>query len=154
MCELVTVGCLSVLRKIIPPFWVSSRFYILKEIELEIAMDTEKEFTLKLIEILAKKDATPEEKKVQALIKSALLSENLFAFIKEVELASQGIGKVRSETVKGLVEYARAHNEAQIRTLYGALDRVEAIVEQENNRLTEAEVMVRGTLSYLGLLQD
>lgn len=117
-------------------------------------MDTEKEFTLKLIEILAKKDATPEEKKVQALIKSALLSENLFAFIKEVELASQGIGKVRSETVKGLVEYARAHNEAQIRTLYGALDRVEAIVEQENNRLTEAEVMVRGTLSYLGLLQD
>ena len=117
-------------------------------------MDTEKEFTLKLIEILAKKDATPEEKKVQALIKSALLSENLFAFIKEVELASQGIGKVRSETVKGLVEYARAHNEAQIRTLYGALDRVEAIVEQENNRLTEAEVMVRGALSYLGLLQD
>ena len=117
-------------------------------------MDTEKEFTLKLIEILAKKDATPEEKKVQALIKSALLSENLFAFIKEVELASQGIGKVRSETVKGLVEYARAHNEAQIRTLYGALDRVEAIVEQENNRLTEAEVMVRGTLSYLGLLQE
>lgn len=117
-------------------------------------MDTEKELTLKLIEILAKKDATPEEKKVQALIKSALLSENLFAFIKEVELASQGIGKVRSETVKGLVEYARAHNEAQIRTLYGALDRVEAIVEQENIRLTEAEVMVRGTLSYLGLLQD
>ncbi len=117
-------------------------------------MDTEKELTLKLIEILAKKDATPEEKKVQALIKSALLSENLFAFIKEVELASQGIGKVRSETVKGLVEYARAHNEAQIRTLYGALDRVEAIVEQENNRLTEAEVMVRGTLSYLGLLQE
>lgn len=117
-------------------------------------MDTEKELTLKLIEILAKKDATPEEKKVQALIKSALLSENLFAFIKEVELASQGIGKVRSETVKGLVEYARAHNEAQIRTLYGATDRVEVIVEQENSRLTEVEVWVRGTLSYLGLLQD
>ena len=117
-------------------------------------MNTEKELTLKLIEILAKKDATPEEKKVQALIKYALLSENLFTFIKEVELASQGIGKVRSETVKGLVEYARAHNEAQIRSLYGATDRTEAIVEQENNRLTEAEVMVRGTLSYLGLLQD
>lgn len=117
-------------------------------------MDMEKELTLKLIEILAKKDATPEEKKVQALIKSALLSENLFTFIKEVELASQGIGKVRSETVKGLVEYARAHNEAQIRSLYGATDRAEAIVGQENNRLTEAEVMVRGTLSYLGLLQD
>ena len=117
-------------------------------------MDVEKELTKKLIEILAKKDVTPEEKKVQALIKSALLSDNLSTFIKEVELASQGIGKVRSETVKGLVEYARAHNEAQIRTSYGATDSVEAIVEQENNRLTEAEVMVRGILSYLRLLQD
>lgn len=116
-------------------------------------MDAEKEFTFKLIDILAKKDATPEEKKVQALIKSALLSDNLFSFIKEVELASQGIGKVRSETVRGLVEYARVHNEAQIRTLYES-DRAEIIVEQENNRLTEAEVWVRGTLSYLGLLQD
>ena len=117
-------------------------------------MDAEKELTKKLIEILAKKDSTPEEKQVQALIKSALLSDNLSTFIKEVELASQGIGKVCSETVKGLVAYARAHNEAQIRTLYGATDRVEAIVEKENNRLTEAEVMVRGTLSYLGLLQE
>lgn len=117
-------------------------------------MDTEKDLTNKLIEILAKKDANPEEKKVQALLKSALLSKSLFTFIKEVELVSQGIGKVRSETVKGMVEYARAHNEAQIRTLFGAADRVEAIVEQENNRLTEAEVWVRGTLSYLGLLLD
>lgn len=117
-------------------------------------MNAEKDLTKKLIDILAKKDATSEEKKVQALIKSALLSENLFTFIKEVELASQGIGKIHAETVKGLVEYARAHNEAQIRTLYGANDRVEAIVEQENNRLTVAEVLVRGTLSRLGLLQD
>lgn len=117
-------------------------------------MDAEKELTKKLIEILAKQDATPEEKQVQALIKSALLSDNLSTFIKEVKLASQGIGKVRSETVKGLVECARARNEAQIRTLYGATERVEAIVERENNRLTEAEVWVRGTLSYLGLLQD
>lgn len=117
-------------------------------------MDVEKELTMKLIEILAKKAATPEEKQVQALIISALLSDNLSTFIKEVELASQGIEKVRSETVKGLVEYARANNEAQIRTLYGATERVEAIVERENNLLTEAEVWVRGTLSYLGLLQD
>ena len=108
-------------------------------------MDVEKELTMKLIEILAKKAATPEEKQVQALIKSALLSDNLSTFIKEVELASQGIEKVRPATVKGLVEYARANNEAQIRTLYGATERVEAIVERENNRLTEAEVWVRGT---------
>lgn len=117
-------------------------------------MDTEKEFTKKLIEILAKKDATPEEKKVQALIKSALLSDNLFSFIKEVELASQGIGKIRAETVKGVMEYARAHNEAQIRTFYGGDDSVESLVEQENNRLTQVEIWVRGTLSFWGLLQD
>ncbi len=117
-------------------------------------MGEEKELTKNLIDILAKRNATPEEKKVQALIKSALLSENLFTFIKEVELASQGIGKVRSETVKGFVEYARAHNETHIRTLYGASDRVETIVERENNRLTEAEVWVRGTLSLFGILQD
>lgn len=66
----------------------------------------EKELTKKLIEILAKKDASPEEKKVQAIIKSALLSDNLLSFIKEVELASQGIGKIHAETVK-VVEYAR-----------------------------------------------
>ena len=117
-------------------------------------MDTEKELTKKLIEILAKKDATPEEKKVRALIKSALLSDNLFSFIKEVELASKGIGKIRAETVKGVVEYARAHNESQIRTLYGGNDRVESIVEQENNRLTQVDIWVRGTLSLLGLLQE
>ena len=54
--------------------------------------------------------------------------------------------------MKGLVEYARAHNEAQIRSLFGANDRVEAIVEQENNRLTVAEVLVRGTLSRFGVV--
>ena len=106
-----------------------------------------------LIEILAKKNATPEEKKAQALIKSALLSVNLMAFVNEVETTAKGLGKIHSETVKGLVEYARAHNEAQIRSLFGSADTVESIVEQENNRLTQVEVWVLGTLSHLGLLQ-
>lgn len=75
-------------------------------------------------------------------------------FHKRGELVTQGKGKIRSETVKGLVEYARTHNDAQIRTLYGGTDRVEIIIEQENNRLIETEVMARGTLSYLGLLLD
>ena len=120
-----------------------------------MAENAEKELTKTLIEILIKKDATPEEKKVQALFKSALLSENLLCFIKEVELASQGIGKIRTETVQGVVAYARAHNEAQIRIIYGEDDnRVEAIVEEENNRLTEVEIWVRGVLSLMGLLQN
>lgn len=54
----------------------------------DITLDAEKELTFKLIEILTKKDATPEEKKVQALLKSALLSDNLSTFIIEIELAS------------------------------------------------------------------
>ena len=117
-------------------------------------MDTETYFIKKLIEVLAKKNASTEEKRVQALIKSALLSDNLFAFIKEVQFASKGIGKISADTVRGVVEYARAHNEAQIRSQLAADDSVEAIVEQENNRLTQAEIWVRGTLSRLGLLED
>lgn len=117
-------------------------------------MGAEQGLIEKLIELLAKKDTTPEEKKVQALIKAALLSDNLIAFIKEFEAATKGWGKVRSETVKGVVEFARANNELQIRTLYGNDDKTESIVEQENNRLTVAEVWVCGTLSRLGLLQE
>lgn len=117
-------------------------------------MDSEQGLTEKLIELLAKQDATPEEKKVQAMIKAALLSENLIAFIKEFDVATKGWGRVRSETVKGVVEFARARNEVQIRTLYGNSDKTEDIVEQENNRLTVAEVWVRGTLSRWGLLQE
>ena len=108
----------------------------------------------KLIKLLVKQNATPEEKKVQALIKAALLSDNLIAFIKEFEAATKGWCKVRSETVKGVVEFARVHNEAEIRKLYGNSDKTESIVEQENNRLTVAEVWVRGTLSRWGLLQE
>ena len=108
----------------------------------------------KLIKLLVKQNATPEEKKVQALIQAALLSDNLIAFIKEFEAATKGWCKVRSETVKGDVEFARVHNEAEIRKLYGNSDKTESIVEQENNRLTVAEVWVRGTLSRWGLLQE
>ena len=117
-------------------------------------MDINAELAEKLIDLLAKKDASPEEKKVQALIKSAILSVNLSAFINEVEATREGLGRIRTEAVKGLVEYARAHNESQIRSLYGPDDKVDALVEQENNRLTEVEIWVLGTLSSLGLLEN
>lgn len=112
----------------------------------------EEKITKKFIEVLAKKDASLEEKKAQALLKSVLLSENLFTFIKEFNLASNGQGRIRVETVKGVVEYARAHNEAQIREIIGPDDKVEAIVDHENNRLTQAETWTLGALSCLGLL--
>lgn len=117
-------------------------------------MGEEKELTKSLIDILAKRSATPEEKKVQDLIKSALLSENLLTFINETEAASNGLGTIHSRTVKGVVEYAKAHNEAQIRTKYAFDNRVETLVEQENNRLTSCEVWVLGTLARMGLLKD
>lgn len=117
-------------------------------------MDTDKEIAKKLLDLLAKKDASPEEKKVQALIKSAILSVNLSAFINEVEATRMGLGKIRMETVKGLVEYARAHNESQIRSLDVPDDKVEALVAQENIRLTEVEIWVLGTLAYFGVLEN
>ena len=112
----------------------------------------EEKITKKFIEVLAKKDASLEEKKAQALLKSVLLSENLFTFIKEFNLASNGQGRIRVETVKGVVEYARAHNEARIREIIGPDDKVEAIVDHENNRLTQAESWTLGALSCFGLL--
>ena len=117
-------------------------------------MDINKELAKKLLDLLAKKDASPEEKKVQALIKSAILSVNLSAFINEVEAARMGLGKIHTETVKGLVEYARVHNESQIRSLDVPDDKVEALVAQENIRLTEVEIWVLGTLAYFGVLEN
>lgn len=112
------------------------------------------ELTKNLIDILVKRSATSEEKKVQALIKSALLSENLLTFIKEIEAASKGLGTIHSQTVKDMVEYAKAHNEAQIRTKFASDNRVETFVEQENDRLAICEVWVLGTLARMGLLED
>ena len=112
----------------------------------------EEKITKKFIEVLAKKDASLEEKKAQALLKSVLLSENLFTFINEFNLASNGQGRIRVETVKGVVEYARAYNEARIREIIGPDDKVEAIVDRENNRLTQAETWALWALSCLGLL--
>lgn len=115
-------------------------------------MNNEADLAVKLVEILSKKAVTPVEKKLQALIKAALLSDSLLKYIQEVQNALNGLGKVRSETVKGLVEYAKAHNEVQIRDTV-PVEKQDAIVEQEKNRLTEAEVWLLGALAYWGLLE-
>lgn len=111
------------------------------------------DLTLQLLELLSKKAETPEEKRAQALLKAALMADNIMKFINEVFVASRGLGKVRTQIVKDLVEYARAHNEAQIRTVYGAADDVDIIVARENDRLTVAEVWTLGTLEYFGMLE-
>lgn len=110
------------------------------------------ELTKKLIDLLAKQNATPEEKKVQALIKMALLGDSLVSFVKEVNAATQGFGKVSAETVKKTVEYVKAHNEVQIRNMAFDDEKKERMVANENNRLTEVEVWILGALAYWGVL--
>lgn len=116
-------------------------------------MDTVNDLTLRLIETLVEPNPTPEQKKLRALIKTALLSDNLLAFANEVRIAFTGLGKVDTDTVKGAVEYARAHNEAQIRSMTLPNEEIERLVQQETNRLTEVEIWILGALAHLGLLK-
>ncbi len=115
-------------------------------------MEKNSDLIQQIVEILYKKAETPEEKRIHALLKAALLADSLLKFINEVDAVSSGLGKVRTQTVKDLVEYAKAHNEAQIRTTYEASDDVDIIVAQENDRLTVAELWTLGALAYLGVL--
>lgn len=111
------------------------------------------DLTLKLIETLAEPNLSPEQKKLRALIKTAHLSDNLLAFANEVRIAFTGLGKVDTDTVKGAVEYARAHNEAQIRSMTLPDEELDRLVQQENNRLTEVQIMILGALAHWGLLK-
>ena len=111
------------------------------------------DLTLKLIETLAEPNPTPEQKKLRALIKTALLSNSLLAFTNEVRIAFNGLSKVDTDTVKGAIEYARAHNEAQIRSMALPDEELDRQVQQENNRLTEVEIWILGALAHWGLLR-
>jgi len=101
-------------------------------------------------EILAKQNATPEEKKIQALIKAALYGGNIITFIDEVSKAFKGCGKVRVETVKGVTEYYKANSEVQIRNT----DRDEEEKKRTIERIVQGEVLVLGTLAHLGYLTE
>ena len=115
-------------------------------------MEDSGELTKKLIDLLARQNATPEEKKVQALIKMALLGDSLVSFVNEVNAATQGFGKVSADTVKRTVEYVKAHNEVQIRNTAFEEEKKELMVAKENNRLMEVEVWILGALAHWGLL--
>ena len=107
----------------------------------------------RLIEILSKQNATPEEKHVQALLNTALLSDSLLRFMDEVYSAVYGFGKVQVQTVKDVVEFAKAHNEAAICKTSCSDEQKEVLVTQETNRLIEAEVWVLEALAHWGLLE-
>lgn len=105
-------------------------------------------------EMLAKQNATPEEKKIQALIKAALCGDNLITFINEVSKAFNGYGKVKVDTVKGVTEYFKANSEVQIRNKEIPEDEKERQIKEASERITEGEVRVLGALAYLGHLAE
>lgn len=77
-------------------------------------MNPQENLAVYFVEILAKQNATPEEK-IQALIKTALYGVHFDTFIVEVYNAFKGCGKVKVDTVKGVSEYFKASSEVQIR---------------------------------------
>lgn len=116
-------------------------------------MNTQENLAVKFIEILVKQDATPEEKKIQALIKKALYGDNITKFIDEVSRAFYGCGKVKVDTVKGVTEYSKANSEVQIRSAVMPEDEKERLIEEATNRIVEGEIRVLGVLALLGYLE-
>ncbi len=117
-------------------------------------MIPQEDLAIYFAEMLAKQNATPEEKKIQALIKMALYSDNIITFINEVSKAFNGSGKVKVDTVKGVTEYFKANGEVQIRNKDISEDEKERLIKEASNHLTEGEVMVLGALAHLGYLAE
>jgi len=117
-------------------------------------MNQQEDLAVYLAEILAKQDATPEEKKIQALIKTALYSDNIFTFIDEASKAFHGCGKVKVDTVKGVTEYFKANSEVQIRNKELSEEEKERLVKEASNRIVQGEVWILGTLAHLGHLAE
>lgn len=106
------------------------------------------------IEMLAKQNATPEEKKIQALIKVALYGGNIITFIDEVSKAFHGCGKVKVDTVKGLTEYFKANSEVQIRKSDCTDDEKERLIKEASDRIIQGEIWVLGALAHWGYLEE
>ena len=117
-------------------------------------MNQQENLAVYFAEMLAKQNATPEEKKIQALIKAALYGDNLLTFIDEVSKAFNGCGKVKVDTVKGVTEYFKANSEVQIRNKELSEEEKEHLIKEASDRITEGEVWVLGTLAHLGHLAE
>jgi len=117
-------------------------------------MNQQEDLSAYFAEILAKQNATPEEKKIQALIKTALYGDNLITFIDEVSKAFNGCGKVKVDTVKGVSEYFKANSEVQIRKTDYPEEEKERLINEAINRIVQGEVWVLGSLAHLGILRE
>lgn len=117
-------------------------------------MNEQEDLAVYFVEILAKQNATPEEKKIQALIKTALYGVHIEMFIDEVSKAFNGCGKVKVDTIKGVTEFFKANSEVLIRNKEIPEDEKERLIKEASNRLTESEVWVLGALASLGYLVE
>ena len=117
-------------------------------------MNQQENLAIYFAEMLANQNATPEEKKIQALIKSALYGDNLIMFIDEVSKAFNGSKNVKVDTVKGVTEYFKANSEVQIRKADYSEEEKERLINEASNRIVQGEVWVLGTLAHLGYLED
>ncbi len=117
-------------------------------------MNQQENLAVYFAEMLAKQDATPEEKKIQALIKSALYGDNLVTFVGEVSKAFNGYGKVKVDTVKGVTEYFKANSEVQIRKADSSEEEKERLIKDASNRILQGEVWMLGALAHLGILEE
>lgn len=125
--------------------------YNLKKCDEE---NKQEDLVVKFVEILTKQDATPEEKKIQALIKTAMYSDNLITFIDEVSKAFNGCGKVKVDTVKGVTKYFKANSEVQIRKGDCSEEEKERLIKESSDRIVQGEVWVLGALAYLEYIED
>ena len=116
-------------------------------------MNQQENLAVYFAEILARQNATPEEKKLQALIKSALYGDNLIKFIDEVSKAFKGSKNIKVDTVKGVTEYFKANSEVQIRKADLPEEEKEHLINAASNRILQGEVLVLGTLAHLGYLE-
>ena len=117
-------------------------------------MNPQEDLAVYFAEMLAKQDATPEEKKIQALIKTALYGVHIDTFIDEVSKAFNGCGKVKVDTVKGVTEYYKANSEVQIRKSDCTDDEKERLVKEASDRIVQGEIWVLGALAHWGYLEE
>ena len=117
-------------------------------------MTQQEDLAVYFAEMLSKQNATPEEKKIQALIKTAMYGDNLITFIDEVSKAFNGCGKVKVDTVKGVTEYFKANSEVQIRKGDFCEKEKERLIKEASERIVQGEVWVLGALAYLGYIED
>lgn len=116
-------------------------------------MNQEQELIVKFIDLLGKQNPTAEEKLMGALVKQVLLTNDLITYVNDVQNAFKGLGKVSTETVKGAIEYVKAHSEVKIRNANYSDEQKEEMVKRETDRLTICEVLLLGSLAHLGFLK-